>query len=135
MIKGIYGINIAVKDLNEAVKTYENIFDVKSKPLGKSDFAFPGLIGARLNINGTCINLISYTDKKTSVANFIDKNGEGVFLLSIEVNDMNKDVKNLKEKGLNFVLKDTLAGDYGKVNFVHPKSANGVQLEIYEPKQ
>ena len=135
MIKGIYGINIAVKDLDEAVKNYENIFDVKSEPLGKNDFAFPGLIGARLNINGTYLSLISYTDKKTSVANFIDKNGEGIFLLSVEVNDMDKDVEKFKEKGLNFAIKDTLAGDYGKVNFVHPKSAHGVQLEIYEPKQ
>lgn len=134
MIKGIYGINIAVKDLDKAVKTYENIFDVKSEPLGKKDFAFPGLIGAKLDIHGTCINLISYTDENTSVANFIDKKGEGVFLLSIEVDDMDKDIEKFKDKGLSIILKESLAGDYGKVNFVHPKSANGVQLEIYQPK-
>jgi len=135
MIKGIYGINIAVKNLDEAVRTYEKLFGVKSEPLGEGDFAFPGLIGAKLDINGTYITLVSYTDENTSVAKFINKNGEGVFLVSIEVNDIDKDVEQFKDKGLNFVLKETLAGNYGKVNFSHPKSAHGVQLEIYQTKR
>lgn len=133
MIKGIYGINIAVRKLDDAVKKYEGIFGVKSEPLGEGDFAFPGLIGAKLDINGTVINLISYTDENTSVAKFIEKKGEGLFLLSIEVDDVDSSVNELKDKGLQFVFKETLRGDYGDVNFVHPGSAHGVQLEIYRP--
>ena len=135
MIKGIYGINIAVKDLDEAVKKYESMFGVKSEPFKEEDFAFPGLSGAKLDINGVFINLISYKDEKTSVANFIETKGEGVFLISIEVDDIEKDVEELKNKGLDFVLKDTAEGAFGQVNFVHPKSAHGVQLEIYQPKK
>ena len=135
MIKGIYGINIAVKDLDEAVRKYEGVFEVKSEPMGEDDFAFPGLIGAKLDINGTVISLISYTDENTSVAKFINTKGEGLFLLSIETDDIEEDVETLKDKGLTFVLREPVGGDYGKVNFVHPKSAHGVQLEIYEPKR
>ena len=135
MIKGIYGINIAVKDLGAAVKKYESIFGIKSKPMGEGDFAFPGLIGAKLDIKGTEIALISYTDENTSVAKFIGSKGEGVFLISIEVDDMDEEVERLKNSGLDFVFKDALRGEYGAVNFVHPKSAHGVQLEIYEAKR
>ncbi len=135
MIKGIHGINIAVKDLDEAVKKYESIFGIKSEPMGEGDFAFPGLIGARLDINGTEIALISYTDENTSVAKFVSSKGEGLFLVSIEVDDMEKDVERLKDRGLDFVFKDAMRGEYGAVNFVHPKSAHGVQLEIYQAKR
>jgi len=135
MIKGIYGLNIAVKDLDEAVRKYESVFGVKSEPMGEDDFAFPGLIGAKLDIKGTVISLISYTDENTSVAKFINTKGEGLFLLSIETDDIEEDVETLKDKGLSFVLGETVVGDYGKVNFVHPKSAHGVQLEIYQPRR
>jgi len=133
MIKGIYGINIAVKNLNEAVKKYEAVFGVKSKPF--EDFAFPGLVGARFDINGVFITLVSYTSENTSIAKFINKRGEGFFLISLEVDDIDKDVETLKSEGLNFVLPETLSGNFGKVNFVHPNSMHGVQLEIYQPKK
>jgi methylmalonyl-CoA/ethylmalonyl-CoA epimerase len=135
MIKGIYGVNIAVKDLNEAIKRYESVFGVKSEPMGARDFAFPGLIVAKLNIGGTYITLVSSIAENTSVANFLAKKGEGVFLLSVRVDDMEKDVASLKEKGLIFALKDVASGDFGKVTFVHPKSMNGVQIEVYQPSK
>ncbi len=133
MVKGVYGMNIAVKNLDEAVKKYESIFGVKSEPF--KEFAFPGLIGARLNIHGFFIHLISYTNEETSVAKFLNTKGEGVFLVSMEVDDIEKDVEELKNKGLIFALKEIVAGSFGKVNFVHPKSTHGVQLEIYQPKK
>ena len=77
MIKGIYGINIAVKDLDEATKKYEKLFGVKAIALGPGDFAFPGLTGAKLDVNGTFVNLISYSDENSSVAKFLNSKGEG----------------------------------------------------------
>lgn len=135
MIKGIYGINIAVKDLDQAVKKYESVFQRKAVPLTENDFAFPGLIGAKLDIGGTVINLISYTSEETGVAKFITNRGEGLFLISVEVDDIDHDIEELKEKDLNFVLKETASGDFGKVNFVHPKSMHGVQIEIFQPSR
>lgn len=134
MIKGIYGINIAVKNLKTAVERYEKVFGVKSEHLAENDFAFPGLIGAKINISGTFINLISSVKDDTSVASFIEKNGEGLFLLSVEVDDIENDKKEIEERGLNFLFKDNISGDFGKVNFVHPKLMNGVQLEVYQPQ-
>ena len=135
MIKGIYGINIAVRSLEEAVKKYEGIFGVKSESIGPGGFAFPGLIGAKFEINGFIITLVSYTDENTSVAKFVQNRGEGLFLLSIEVDDVESSVEGLKAKGLEFLFEKALRGDYGEVNFAHPKSAHGVQIEVYRPER
>lgn len=135
MIKGIYGVNIAVKDLDEAVKKYEKVFGVTSEPLGEGDFAFSGLVGAKLNVNGTFITLISSSDENTAVAKFLESKGEGLFLLSIEVDDVASSVEELTGRGLKFIFKETLEGNFGEVNFAHPKSAHGVQIEIYRPNR
>lgn len=135
MITGIYGMNIAVKDLAAATKTYEGLFGVKATPLGEGDFAFPGLVGATLDIKGFHINLIASTQPNTSVAAFLERKGEGVFLLSVAVDAIDQDVPALKAKGMQFVLPETVAGEFGAVNFIHPKSLNGVQVEIYQPAE
>ncbi len=134
MMKGIYGFNIAVKDLDEAVKKYEKIFDTTSWKMEESDFAFPGLAGARLNVNGLIVTLISYTDENTSVAKFLQKNGEGVFLVVLEADNLEEDQERLEAAGLQFVLPEAATGDFGAVNFVHPKTSHGVQYELFQAK-
>lgn len=133
MIKGVYGINIAVKDLREAVARYEGVFGVRSSPLSESDFAFPGLAGAQLDINGFRINLISSSRSDTSIAKFLERKGEGVFLVSVEVDAINEDVAAMRDKGMEFVLTDATTGAFGAVNFGHPRSMHGVQIEVIQP--
>ena len=135
MIKRIYGINIAVKELDEAVKRYESIFNVKAIPMPPEKFAYAGLIGAKLDINGFILTLVSFTDENTNVAKFVNSKGDGFFLLSIEVDDIEKDKEELQNNGFSILLKETASGDFGKVNFIHPKSANGVLLELLQPKR
>lgn len=133
MIKGIYGFNVAVKDLEKAVKKYEDIFGVKAKVLEEDkDFAFPGIKGAQLNINGIKINCISPVNKNNALSNFIDKKGEGIYLISVEVDNIEEDMKVLKEKEMAFTFEKVQEGRFGKVAFVHPKSLNGVLLEVYQ---
>src|SRR3972149_1665663 len=133
MIKGIYGLNIAVKDLEKAVRKYEDVFGVKAKILEEDkDFAFPGIKGVQLNINGVKINLISPVDKDNALANFIEKKGEGLYLISAEVDNIEEDMKVLKEKEMAFTFEKVQEGRFGKVAFVHPKLLNGVLLEVYQ---
>lgn len=135
MIKKIYGVNIAVNDLAEATKTYERFFGVKSIPIESSFFAFPGLEGAELDIAGFRINLIASKEAGTSVANFLEKRGEGLFLLSVEVDSMEADSEAFKKDGFRFLIDEPVNGPFGAVNFIHPKSMHGVQIEVYEPSE
>lgn len=133
MIKGIYGVNIAVKDLDEATRKYEAFFGVEAKKVGSDFFAFPGLVGSQIKVNDFHINLIASLEEGTSVANFLERRGEGVFLLSVEVDDIERDVETLRSAGATVLMENNATGTFGAVNFVHPKSMAGVQVEIYEP--
>lgn len=132
MIKKFAGVNIAVKDLDAAVKKYESVLGVKSVPTDPNDFAFPGLRGASLWIGEVMINLITSEQAGNSIANFLETRGEGVFLLSLEVDDVDKATKELSEKGVKFVSDTPLSFSAGKVNFGHPKSMHGVQWEFVQ---
>ncbi len=133
MIKGVYGLNIAVADLDGATKKYESILGVPGTFITEENFAFPGLKGTSFNVNGFHLNLIASTRPDTSVARFIEKKGEGVFLLSLEVDDLEKALGDMQGQGLTPLLKDSAKGVFGEVNFIHPKEMHGVQLEVFKP--
>ncbi len=136
MIKRLYGINIAVKDIDAAVKKYSDILGVKPKWTKPEDFAFPGLKGASLDVAGVSINLIASDNPETSIYKFVESRGEGVFLISLQCTDLVKDMKDLTAKGVRLVSPDkpmTYSG--GIVNFGHPKSLHGVQMEFIQPKE
>ncbi len=133
MIKGVLGINIAVHDLDTAVRKYEQFFGVKSVPSDPKGFAFPGMRGARFWMNGFRLNLITSDNPDSGVGRFLAKRGEGVFLVSTEADDIHNDIKALEDKGFNMLLKPTSEGIFGAVNFMHPKEMHGVQFEILQP--
>lgn len=136
MIKGIYGFNIVVKDLDKAILKYEDIFGVKAKLLEEgNDFAFPGIKGAQLNVNGIKINLLSPTSKESPISGFLEKKGEGLYLISVEVDNIEEEMNALKRKEILFTSEKVLEGKYGKVAFAHPKSLFGVLLEFYQPSK
>ena len=133
MIKQFYGVNIAVKDLEAAVKKYGAFLGVPPVYTKPTDFAFPGLTGATFKIAGVSINLIASSNPETSVYKFVESRGEGVFLLSLQTDNLEKDMKDFTEKGVKFVSPNALAYSGGKVNFGHPKSLHGVQIEFIQP--
>lgn len=132
MSLAVNGINIAVRDLPTATKRYERLFDIEGEHVGPDGFAFPGLEGTRLDIGGFIISLIASTQDGTSVARFLDRNGEGVFLLSAKVDDLDEATNDLHQQGLSPLLEEAVRGRFGAVNFYHPRALNGVQLELIE---
>lgn len=135
MITGIYGVNIAVKDLEDATRKYEAFFGTKAFAVGSDGFAFPGLVGSTLRVHGFTINLIASLEPGTSVATFLERRGEGLFLLSVESDDIDEDVEKARQTGAAVLLEESARGDFGAVNFVHPKSMAGVQVEFYQPSE
>jgi len=133
--KRAFGMNVAVKNLNEAVEKFKCLLEIDPKMLKSSDFAFPGLEGASFNLNGFIVNLITSVDDNTSVAKFLEKNGDGFFLFSLEVDDIEGEVKRLKQSGVSFIPQEVIdtGSEWGKVIFIHPKSMHGVQFEVIQP--
>ena len=133
MIKGIYGINIAVRDYDKALQKFEQVLNLKPKFFKEGDFAFPGLMGAQFFLGDVAINVIASKTDNTAIANFVKNRGEGVFLVTLLVDDIEHDIKDMKAKGVDFVTEVTEV-PLGKVTFVHPKSMHGVQFEILQKK-
>jgi methylmalonyl-CoA/ethylmalonyl-CoA epimerase len=134
MIKELYGVNIAVKDLDAAVKKYAAILGGEPEWTKPEDFAFPGLRGASIKVAGVSINLIASDNPETSIYKFVEGKGEGVFLLSFRVTDLPNDMKDLEASGVRLVSPEPMTYSGGIVNFGHPKSLNGVQMEFIQPK-
>lgn len=134
MIKGVYGVNVAVKDLDKAVEEFERLLGVKPiKMMSKGDFAFPELKGATFDLNGVVLNLIASESDNTPIAKFVESKGEGLFLISLRSDNVEEDMVKMGEGGAAFLLDKPSKGTFGTVNFIHPKSARGVQIEIYDP--
>ena len=133
MIQRIHGVNVAVKELEAAVNTYRRLAGQEPRPLDREDFAFPGLRGAAFQLGETVINLVSSEREDTSIARFLRTRGEGLFLVSLLSDAVTEDVEALRQRGFAPVLPETAVGEFGRVNFIHPKSLHGVQIEVYQP--
>jgi methylmalonyl-CoA/ethylmalonyl-CoA epimerase len=134
MIKRFFGINIAVRNLEEAIPKFEVLLGIKPRIVSDpNSYAFPGISGATFDFQGIAINLLTSTGGNNPVEKFLANKGEGVLLISLLSDNIEKDLGDLTAKGMNFIAPQALAGAYGKVNFIHPKMMNGVQIEVIEP--
>ena len=125
-------ICIAVRDLEQAKKIWEPILG-KSQP----DDAYvdePEKINvARYHVGGVGFELMESTTPDGEVAKFIKKNGEGIMLLSLNVDNTRESMEELKQKDYPFI------GGARKFRncefaFIHPKAVNGVLLELIDYK-
>jgi methylmalonyl-CoA/ethylmalonyl-CoA epimerase len=134
MFKRLLGFNVAVKkeNLEETIQRWASIFKVEPNYRKPTDFAVPGILGARLEIGGSHIYVLAGETEKVAVAQFVEKGGEGLFLVSFEVDDVEEVMKEASEKGVKFVSDKPLTFPGGKANFAHPKSMNGIQIEFIQ---
>lgn len=123
-------VAIAVSDLENSVKKYENLgltFDSKREVVEsqKVKTAF-----ASIDIKAH-IELLEPTDESGPIAKFIAKNGEGIHHLCFRVKDVALKQKELEIKGIRFIQETPFKGANNcLVNFIHPKSMNGVLIEL-----
>ena len=128
MLKGISHTGIAVKNLDESVKAYEALGAVMGEI---HDAPESGMRAAMIDAGGSTLELIEPTGEGT-IAKFIETRGEGIHHLCIEVDDIVKTLADLEAKGMRLIDKVPRQGIEGKVAFIHPKSMNGVLIELLE---
>jgi methylmalonyl-CoA/ethylmalonyl-CoA epimerase len=124
-------IGIAVRNLAEAVKSYENLFglscyNVEEIPDQKVRTAF-FLFGQ------TKIELLESTDPQSSIGKFIEKRGEGVHHIAFAVENLTDALREAEAKGIQLIDKQPRQGAEGlNIAFLHPKSTGGVLFELCE---
>ncbi len=123
-------IGIAVKDLEEAIDLYRKLgFDITEL----EEIPEQKVRVAMIPVGESKIELIEATSEDSVIAKFVEKRGEGIHHIAVNVEDIEKTLKNIKEKNLKLIDETPKIGAGGKkVAFVHPKSTKGVLLEFVE---
>ena len=123
-------VAIVVQDIDAALNFWEQTFGLKldhveDVPSQKSKVAF-------LPLGESEIELVQPTTTDSGLANFLEKRGEGMHHICIEVEDIDATLAELKSKGVRLIndVPEELPGR--KMAFVHPKAANGVLVELYQ---
>ena len=132
-ISHIEHIGIAVKNLDESIKLYEDILGLKC--YGIEEVKDQKVRTAFFKIGQTKLELLEPTDIDSPVNKFIEKRGEGLHHIALNVNNVNSALNELANKGITLIDKKARDGAEGlQIGFVHPKSANGVLLELCSSK-
>ncbi|MGA6925235.1 MAG: VOC family protein [Desulfosarcina sp.] len=125
-------ISIAVKRLDDARKVWEPVLG-KSGPDEEYVDESEKIKVARYRVGEVAFELMESTSADGEVARFIEKRGEGVMLISFDVDDTRRSMDELQEKGYPFVGRPRPFRN-GEFAFVHPRKMNGVLLELIDRK-
>ncbi len=131
MMKKIEHIGIAVKDLEAANELYAKLLQTESYKSEK--VKSEGVETSFFKTGDSKIELLAATSEDSAIAKFLAKRGEGIHHIAFEVDDIKAEMKRLKEEGFELISKRAKKGADNKlVAFLHPKSANGVLVELCE---
>jgi methylmalonyl-CoA/ethylmalonyl-CoA epimerase len=129
MIKKVHHIGIVVKNLDEALEVYENLFG--AKPSKIELIQQQGVKAAFLPMaEGGEIELLEPIDPQSGIAKFLESRGEGIHHVCFEVENVDQELCMLADKGAQLIDKQSRLGLAGKVGFIHPKSTKGVLIEL-----
>ncbi len=133
-VKGIHHIGVAVKNLEESLARWQSLFAVEAGSL--EEIPERGVRLTHLAFGqGPSLELVSPLGSDSPVARFLEKRGEGIHHLTLEVENLESVMEWLKGAGLTFTDEKPRRGAGGSlVAFVHPQSLNGVLLELREEK-
>ena len=124
-------IGIAVKDLQESLKFYEEILGLKCE--GTEVVEEQKVRVAFLPVGDTEVELLESTDEEGPIAKFIEKKGEGIQHLAFRVDNIEAAIEEMKEKGVKMIDEKPRYGAGGaRIAFCHPKSTNGILVELSE---
>lgn len=128
-ITHIEHIGIAVRNLDESIKFYENILGLKCYAV--EEVADQKVKTAFFMVGQTKIELLESTDPEGPIGKFIEKKGEGIHHLAYAVSDLSAALEKAKMNDIKLIDEKPRKGAEGlNIAFLHPKSTNGVLTEF-----
>ncbi len=124
-------IGIAVKNLDEAISFYENVFGLECYAV--EEVADQKVKTAFFRVGDTKIELLEPTDEEGPIGKYIEKKGEGIHHMAFAVEGLVEKLKIAEEQGVRLIDKQPRKGAEGlNIAFLHPKSTFGVLTELCE---
>ena len=127
-------VGVAVPDLDAAIAFYADVFGMQVQHQETNEEQ--GVREAMLAVgdSGSCIQLLAPLDETSTIAKFLDRSGPGLQQLAYRVTDLDAVSAVLRQRGLRLLYDEPRRGTAdSRINFVHPKDAGGVLVELVEP--
>ncbi len=127
-------VGIAVPDLDEAVKLYAEAFGMRlqHEEVNEEQGVREAMIA--VGDSGSCIQLLAPLNEQSTIAKFLDRSGPGLQQLAYRVTDVEAVSEVLRQRGLRLLYDEPRRGTAdSRINFIHPKDAGGVLVELVEP--
>lgn len=123
-------VAIVVRNIEESLKFWEESLGLKLDhievvPSQHSRVAF-------IPVGDSEVELVQPTDSESGLAAYLEKKGEGMHHLCMEVDDIDAKLEELKEKGVRLINEKAEVLPGRKMAFIHPKAGNGVLIELYQ---
>jgi methylmalonyl-CoA/ethylmalonyl-CoA epimerase len=126
-------VGVAVRDLDEAIAFYETTYGMRLAHQEVNEEQ--GVREAMMAVgdSGSCIQLLAPLDDDSTIAKFLERSGPGMQQLAYRVTDLDAVSATLRERGLRLLYDEPRRGTSdSRVNFIHPKDAGGVLVELVE---
>ncbi|MEV7331184.1 methylmalonyl-CoA epimerase [Micromonospora sp. NPDC093244] len=135
-LRKIDHVGIAVADLDAAIDFYQRTFGMRCVHVETN--AEQGVREAMLAVGpgteGGCVQLLAPLTPESTIAKFLDRNGPGVQQVAYTVADIDVACAALRERGVRLLYDEPRRGTAdSRINFVHPKDAGGVLVELVQP--
>ena len=130
-VKRINHIAIVVEEIEDALHFWRDALGLKVTYV--EEVPDQDSVVAFLSVGNTDIELVKPTSDESGVARYLKKRGPGIHHICFEVDDIEASLESLKASGVRLINSEPVIGTNGKrIAFVHPESAHGVLVELYE---
>lgn len=137
LVTGVDHVGIAVPDLDVAIKWYHDFLGmiVLHEEVNEDQGIREAMLAVRGAPKGSAqVQLMAALDETSTIAKFIDKRGPGIQQLAYRVSDLDTLSERLREQGVRLLYDAPRRGtSNSRINFIHPKDAGGVLVELVEP--
>tara|TARA_B100001248_G_C27304458_1_gene418732 strand:+ start:532 stop:933 length:402 start_codon:yes stop_codon:yes gene_type:complete len=131
VIKKVEHIGIAVKDTSSSTTLFERLLGVK--PYKTEKVLSEGVNTTFFRLSDQKIELLSSINKGSAIEKFVESKNEGIHHIALLVDSLESEINRLEDLGFQFISKAPKEGaDNKRIVFLHPKSTNGVLVELCE---
>jgi methylmalonyl-CoA/ethylmalonyl-CoA epimerase len=127
-------VGVAVSDLDEAIAFYRDTYGMTllHEEVNEEQGVREAMMG--VGASSSCIQLLAPLSPASTIAKFLDKSGPGIQQMAYRVVDLDAVSATLRERGMRLLYDAPRRGTAGsRVNFIHPKDAGGILVELVEP--
>ncbi|MCJ7509867.1 MAG: methylmalonyl-CoA epimerase [Dehalococcoidia bacterium] len=133
MIHKIHHVAIAVRSLDEALRFYRDTLGLPVHEQAVREDQ--GVKAALLTIGESEIELLEPLGPDTPIGRFLERRGEGIHHICLQTGDIDKELTDLKAKGVELIDQEPRQGLAGRICFLHPRSTKGVLVELAQPPE